>query len=53
MSTAADYYRFCRMLPNGGELDGVRILGPRTLELMTLNHLPGGNDLATIGSADR
>jgi CubicO group peptidase (beta-lactamase class C family) len=48
VSTAADYVRFCRMLANGGELDGVRILGPRTLQLMTLNHLPGGKDLATM-----
>jgi CubicO group peptidase (beta-lactamase class C family) len=48
VSTAADYYRFCSMLLNGGELDGVRILGPRTLQLMTLNHLPGGKDLATV-----
>jgi CubicO group peptidase (beta-lactamase class C family) len=48
VSTAADYLRFCTMLRNGGELDGVRILGPRTLQLMTLNHLPGGTDLATM-----
>jgi CubicO group peptidase (beta-lactamase class C family) len=48
VSTAADYLRFCRMLANGGELDGVRILGPRTLQLMTLNHLPDGKDLATM-----
>jgi len=48
VSTAADYLRFCQMLLNGGELDGVRILGPRTLALMTLNHLPGGKDLATM-----
>lgn len=48
VSTASDYLRFCRMLANGGELDGVRILGPRTLQLMTLNHLPGGKDLATM-----
>lgn len=45
LSTMADYYRFCRMLRNGGELDGARILGPRTLQLMTSNHLPGGGDL--------
>jgi CubicO group peptidase (beta-lactamase class C family) len=51
VSTAADYLRFCRMLANGGELDGVRILGPRTLELMTLNHLPGGKDLATMAQS--
>jgi len=48
VSTAADYLRFCMMLRNRGELDGVRILGPRTLQLMTLNHLPGGKDLATM-----
>jgi CubicO group peptidase (beta-lactamase class C family) len=48
VSTMADYLRFCRMLANGGELDGVRILGPRTLALMTANHLPGGADLATV-----
>lgn len=48
VSTAGDYLRFCQMLANGGELAGVRILGPRTLRLMTLNHLPGGQDLATM-----
>lgn len=48
ISTVADYYRFCSMLLNRGELDGVRILGPRTLQLMTLNHLPGGRDLASM-----
>jgi CubicO group peptidase (beta-lactamase class C family) len=40
VSTAADYLRFAQMLLNGGELDGVRLLGPRTVELMTTNHLP-------------
>ena len=44
-STAADYLTFCRALLNGGELDGVRLLGPKTLALMTANHLPGGRDL--------
>jgi CubicO group peptidase (beta-lactamase class C family) len=48
VSTAADYLRFCRMLANGGQLDGVRIIGPRTLRLMTINHLPDGRDLATV-----
>jgi CubicO group peptidase (beta-lactamase class C family) len=48
ISTMADYYRFCQMLRNGGELDGVRILGPRTLKLMTSNHLPGGVDLTHV-----
>ena len=45
MSTAADYLRFSRMLLGGGELDGARLLGPKTLELMTANHLPQGGDL--------
>lgn len=44
-STIADYHRFCRMLLNGGALDGVQIISPKTLELMTANHLPGGGDL--------
>src|ERR1700753_3099825 len=44
-STAADYRTFCRALLNRGELDGVRLLGPKTLALMTSNHLPGGRDL--------
>src|SRR5919199_209700 len=48
VSTAADYLRVCRMLANGGHLDGVRIIGPITLRLMTINHLPGGKDLATV-----
>ena len=44
-STAADYLRFTRMLLNGGELDGARILSPKTIRLMTLNHIPGGREL--------
>lgn len=39
-STASDYMRFCQMLLNGGELDGARILGRKTIELMYSNHLP-------------
>ncbi|MGD0127451.1 MAG: serine hydrolase domain-containing protein [Terriglobia bacterium] len=39
VSTAEDYLRFAQMLLNGGELDGVRILAPATVELMTTNHL--------------
>ena len=38
VSTAADYMRFCQMLLNGGELDGVRILGKKTVELMRYPH---------------
>ena len=44
-STAADYLTFCRALLNGGELGGVRLIGPKTLALMTCNHLPGNRDL--------
>jgi CubicO group peptidase (beta-lactamase class C family) len=47
-STAADYLTFCRALINGGELGGVRLLGPKTLALMTSNHLPGGRDLPAM-----
>jgi CubicO group peptidase (beta-lactamase class C family) len=41
------------MLRRGGELDGARILGPRTVKFITANHLPGGVDLAAVarGSA--
>lgn len=39
LSTAADYGRFLQMLLNGGELDGVRLLGPRTVELMHASHV--------------
>jgi CubicO group peptidase (beta-lactamase class C family) len=45
VSTAHDYLRFCEMLRRGGALDGARILSRQTIELMTLNHLPGGKDL--------
>jgi CubicO group peptidase (beta-lactamase class C family) len=47
-STVADYTRFCEMWRCGGVVDGQRIIGPRTLDLMTLNHLPGGKDLAAL-----
>jgi CubicO group peptidase (beta-lactamase class C family) len=46
VSTAGDYARFAQMLLNGGSLDGVRLLGPKTIELMTVSHTtdlqPGG-----------
>ena len=48
VSSLADYRRFCDLLLRGGELDGVRLLGPRTLALMTANHLPGGKDLTQL-----
>jgi CubicO group peptidase (beta-lactamase class C family) len=45
VSTTADYVRFCRMLVNGGELDGVRVLGRKTVDLMRTNHLPNNGQL--------
>ncbi|CAN5380379.1 serine hydrolase domain-containing protein [soil metagenome] len=46
--TTADYMRFCEMLRRGGELDGHRVIGPRTLEMMHMNHLAGGKDLTQM-----
>jgi CubicO group peptidase (beta-lactamase class C family) len=40
VSTAADYGRFCQFVLNGGILDGERLVSPKTIELMTVNHLP-------------
>jgi CubicO group peptidase (beta-lactamase class C family) len=48
VGTAQDYLRFARMLLNGGEADGRRYIGRKTLELMTSNHLPGGVDLPSL-----
>jgi len=48
-STAADYHRFTQMLLRRGELDGVRLLAPRTVDLMTANHLPGNATLTEFG----
>ena len=39
VSTTMDYARFCQMLLNGGALDGIRIIGRKTLQLMASNHL--------------
>ena len=61
-STPGDYARFAQMLLNGGQLDGVRILGRKTVELMTANHLthtdrptttPGGSEGFGLGGAVR
>src|SRR5829696_811104 len=49
VSTAADYHRFTQALLGGGELDGARVLGSRTLAYMARNHLPGGADLERFG----
>ncbi|HEU0168972.1 MAG TPA: serine hydrolase domain-containing protein [Chloroflexota bacterium] len=51
VSTAHDYMRFGKMLANGGELEGHRVLGPRTLQLMAMNHLPGGCDIASLAKS--
>jgi CubicO group peptidase (beta-lactamase class C family) len=47
VSTASDYLRFCKFMLNKGELDGTRLLGRKTVELMTMNHLKG--DMADMG----
>ena len=51
ISTAPDYLRFTLMLRNRGELDGVRLLSRKTVDLMTVNHLPGGQDLTALAQA--
>jgi CubicO group peptidase (beta-lactamase class C family) len=56
ISTAADYHRFLQLLLDrpgspAGELDGVRLLSPRTVRYMGRNHLPGGLDVAAFGRA--
>lgn len=51
VGTGPDYLRFCHMLRNGGELDGVRLLSPRTVAYMTRNHLPGGRLLNDLGQS--
>jgi CubicO group peptidase (beta-lactamase class C family) len=48
VATTADYLRFCQMLLGGGEVDGVRILGRKTVELMASNHLPADGDLQSV-----
>ncbi len=48
VSTVHDYLRFCRMMVNGGSLDGVQILSPKTVDLFSLNHLPDNQELASM-----
>jgi CubicO group peptidase (beta-lactamase class C family) len=59
-STAEDYYRFCQMMLNGGELNGTRILSRKSVELMTHNHVVGKPDggnyglgFGTVGSPEQ
>jgi CubicO group peptidase (beta-lactamase class C family) len=49
VSTAYDYHRFTQLLLRDGELDGVRLVAPATARLMHANHLPGNQDLASVG----
>jgi CubicO group peptidase (beta-lactamase class C family) len=51
VGTLSDYQRFADMLGFGGVLDGERIIGRKTLEYMTLNHLPGGRTLNELGQS--
>ena len=50
VSTAGDYYRFCQALLNGGQLDDARVLGRKTIDLMTANHLTSGGDLLSMAT---
>jgi CubicO group peptidase (beta-lactamase class C family) len=53
VSTVGDYFRFTSMLRNRGELDGIRLLGRKTVELMTMNHLPDDQDLTRLALPGR
>jgi CubicO group peptidase (beta-lactamase class C family) len=48
VGTAADYLKFCHMLLNGGAANGHRFLSPKSLQFMTMNHLPGGKELVEL-----
>lgn len=51
--TGGDYLRFCQMLLGSGRLDGARILGRKTVDLMAANHLPGGKALIDVALVRR
>ncbi|WP_407082115.1 serine hydrolase domain-containing protein [Sphingomonas hengshuiensis] len=51
VSSALDYHRFATFCLNGGTLGGTRLVSRKTIALMTMNHLPGGSDLATMSRA--
>ena len=53
VGTGGDYLRFCRMLLGGGRLDGARILGRKTIDLMRANHLPDGKTLLDVALSRR
>lgn len=48
VSTASDYMKFCQMMLHGGAANGTQFLSPKTIELMTLNHLPDGRELIAM-----
>ncbi|MGC8535936.1 MAG: serine hydrolase domain-containing protein [Rhizomicrobium sp.] len=48
VGTAADYLKFCHMLLNGGSFNGHYFISPKTITLMTANHLPGGKELMEV-----
>ena len=50
-STMSDYYKFASMLLNQGEMNGERIIGRKTLQYMTSNHLPNGRDLTEMSES--
>lgn len=50
LSTASDYANFLQMMLNGGTLDGKRIISPKSVELMTVSHLPEGISAGTSGT---
>ncbi|MCA9076650.1 MAG: beta-lactamase family protein [Planctomycetaceae bacterium] len=52
-STSSDYIRFCQMLLNNGELDGIRLLKPETVEAMGTNQLPKSSPYVIIGPGER
>lgn len=49
VSTLSDYHQFCCMLLNGGSLNGHQLLSPKTVDYMTLNHLPGNKTISEMG----
>jgi CubicO group peptidase (beta-lactamase class C family) len=51
ISTIGDYYKFCQMLLNGGELNGKRLLSPTTIDFMTTNHLPENKTMSDMGDS--
>jgi CubicO group peptidase (beta-lactamase class C family) len=50
VSTTHDYMRFCRMMLNGGELEGARILSPKTVELFSRNFLPDDREVMEMST---